>query len=131
MDIIFPTDSEETKLELRNCNKFEDGSGYRTDLIVLSGGFGLEIEFFFEVPALGHFIKNLAEMGSSLAGEALLKPMWEDDYIKCEMLDLGHLSVCGVFTQHSPHLQQLRFAFESDQAALSLFLSQLRKLVNS
>lgn len=130
MDIIFPTDSEETKLELRNCNRFEDGSGYRTDLIILSGGFSLEIEFFFEEPSLGQFIKNLAEIELSLAGEAVLKPMWEDDYIKCEMLDLGHLLVCGEFTQHSPHSQQLRFAFDSDQAALSPFLLHLRKLAN-
>ncbi|MGD9629100.1 MAG: hypothetical protein AB7V18_07635 [Pyrinomonadaceae bacterium] len=129
MDIIFPTDSEQTKLELRNCNKFEDGSGYSVDLIVLSEGFGLEIEFFFEQWPLNQFIGSLTEMESSLRGEAVLKPMWEDDYIKLEMLELGHLLVQGGFTQHSPHFQQLSFAFGSDQSALGPFLIDLRKLI--
>jgi len=119
---------ENPRLEFRNCEKFSDDSGFKTDLYVRSGSFALETTFYFESFPLTEFIKGLSEMAESLKGSALLKPMWEDDFLKFEMLDLGHLAVTGEFTQHTPYEQKLKFGFETDQTAILPFRDDLKTL---
>ena len=118
MNIVLATNKQDPLLELRNCEKFHDGSGFKAEVFVRSGGFALETTFYFESFPLKQCIENLSEMAETLKGSALLKPMWEDDFIKFEMLGLGHLAVTGEFTQYSPYEQKLKFGFETDQTAI-------------
>jgi hypothetical protein len=129
MDIVLATNTDNPRLEFRDCEKFGDDSGFKTDVFVRSGDFALQTTFYFEKFPLTECIKSLSEMAESLTGSAILKPMWEDDFIMFEMLDLGHLSVTGKFTQHSPYEQKMKFGFETDQTAVRP-LSEGLKLLN-
>jgi hypothetical protein len=128
MDIILQTNSHEKRLELRNCKKFGDGSGYAVSIFARSGNFSAEIDFYFEEYPLEQFLKNLALMSRTLKGTAILKPMWEDDFVEVKALNLGHISVTGELSQLSDYSQKLSFGFETDQTALAPFVEQLSNL---
>lgn len=128
MNIVLATNSENPRLELRHCKRFGDNSGFKAELYVRSGGFTLQTDFYFERWPLDDFIEKLSLMSERLIGDAVLKPMWEDDFIKFEMLDLGHVAITGEFATHSPYKQKLIFGFETDQTVLITFRDDLRLL---
>lgn len=128
MNIILPTNSENKKLEFRNCKKFGDRSGYKVEVYVKSGTIIAEIDFYFEEFPLRKFIDDLTKINLNLIGEATLKPLFEDDYITMAALPLGHVSVEGQFSVIGEYDQRLSFGFETDQTTLPEFLEQLKNL---
>lgn len=128
MDIVVAHPSEEFFLVLGSCNKFDDGSGYVANLRMRSGGFQLETEFVFEEWSLQQFISGLTDMDSTLSGKAVLKPMWETDYVELEMTSLGHVNIIGEFVQQGDFDQMIKFGFETDQTLLAPLRDKLRLL---
>lgn len=128
MDIVVAHPSEKSFLVLGSCNKFDDGSGYVANLWLRSGGFQFETEFFFEVWSLQQFISGLTDMDRTLNGKAVLKPMWETDYVELAMTSLGHVSVTGEFVQPGDFDQMIKFGFETDQTCLAPLRDKLRLL---
>lgn len=65
-------------------------------------------------------------MDRTLAGSALLKPLYEDDFIELTLDHAGHVTVRGELYEQSPSPQLLRFEFETDQTCLAPLAADLR-----
>jgi len=128
MNIHLLTNSESSSLSFHDCKKFGDASGYEVRLVVKSGGFGLDLDFYFEEWSLQQFILGVAKMEETLKGRADLKPMWEPGHMELELDDLGHVTVSGEFVEYSPGHQQMRFEFMTDQTCLTPLLRDLKSL---
>lgn len=127
MDITLRTNKTNPKLEIRDIYRFRDGSGFKSLLIVNSGGFDAERPFYFEEPILANFIEALEGMDRSLKGSAKLKPLFEDDYVELEMTAGGHVIVRGELFEHAPESQHLKFEFVTDQTCLSPLIAEMKR----
>lgn len=128
MDITLAHMSETSFLIFRNCNKFQDGSGYCVDLLMRSGAFQLDTRFYFEDWPLKQFWEGLLKMNESLTGKAILRPMWEKDYIEFAATTLGHIEIVGEFALYGPLEQRLKFGLETDQTCLVPLIEGLKRL---
>ena len=128
MDIILATNTDNPTLQFRNVSRFSDGSGYGAELLVRSRAFSVELPFYFEVEPLRELIANLDEMDKILKRKALLKPMYEDDFIEFEIDEsTGHVEVRGEMFEHSEMPQSLTFEFQTDQTCLAPLVRELKK----
>ena len=130
MDIVLRTNKTSPKLEIRDIERFGDGSGFKAYLIVISGGFCAEHRFYFEADSLASFTDALEGMDQTLKGSAKLKPLYEEDYIELEMSTGGHVIVRGELFEYAPESQHLKFEFVTDQTCLSPLVSDLKKCAN-
>ena len=126
MEIHLQTNSENPSLTLLGIKRFDDDSGFRALLVVLSGKFTGEYEFYFEPGPLKSFIKALEKMDSSLSGTARLQPLYEPQFIEFECASGGHVIVRGELPEHSELQQKLIFEFHTDQTVLKPFISALQ-----
>ncbi len=113
-------------LELLNIKRFDDNSGYISLLNILSKPFSAQIDFYFEEFALKQFYDQLLAIDLTLSGEAILKPMWEPQFIKFEIDSRGHVTIKGELYSG---LQKLTFEFKTDQTYLKPFISDLSKVL--
>jgi hypothetical protein len=127
MDIVLRTNTSAPKLELTNIRRFSDGSGYVSNILVVSDGFSAARPFYFEETMLAGFLKEIEEMDRSLTGKARIGPMYEDDYIEFEMGVTGQVTVRGELIEYAPEENRLKFGFETDQTCLRPLLHDLRK----
>ena len=115
-------------VRLVSVEKFEDGSGYRCDLHVRSGGFACERPFYFDDVALADAVESIQRMMSGAAGHAVIKGQWETDFLRIESNEMGHVVVSGEITEHSEYQQGLVFSFRTDQTVLGPLHDELRRL---
>jgi hypothetical protein len=113
------TNRDDTVLRLLNVEKFNDETGYRCDLVVRSGGFACERQFYFDGESFTDAIAALRRMIDGSSGEATIKFRYEDDFLRFEMNRLGHVFVSGELYEHSERSQSLKFAFRTDQTVLA------------
>lgn len=118
-------------VRLSQVEKFGDGSGYRCDLSVTSGGFSCHRPFYFDDVAVGEAVPALWSMASTLSGKCIIKGQWEEDYLALEVNDAGHVLVSGEIFEHSEFGQRLEFAFRTDQTVLLPFAKELQSLFDA
>ena len=115
-------------IQLVSVQKFTDGSGYRCDLHVCSGGFSCDRPFYFDDVALADALGSIQRMMSGMAGHAIIKGEWETDFLRLESNEMGHVVVSGEITEHSEYQQCLVFSFRTDQTILGPLNDELRRL---
>jgi hypothetical protein len=125
MDVVLQTNTANPSLVLENVRRFADESGYGARVTVRSGAISGEFTFSFEPFPLAQFLAAVEAMDQTLAGEALLKPMWEPDFIRLELTRQGAVLVSGEFQQMGG-AQLLRFSFKTDQTCLRPLAKALR-----
>ena len=125
MDIVLQTHDKQKVLTLNNFQLSE--SFGQAELYVFSGGFSVDTLFYFDRSYFKAFVKNLKVIRDTLCGEAILKPKYEDDYIKFSGSKSGHVVVEGEIFWHSEFDQKLRFSFQTDQTVLAPFIADLAK----
>lgn len=130
MDIVLRTNTSAPKLELTNIRRFSDGSGYVSNILVVSDGFSAARPFFFEEFSLAGFLKAVEEMDTHLTGKARIGPIYEEDYIELEMGMAGHVTVRGELVEYAPEENRLKFVFVTDQTCLKPLLDDLRKCLS-
>jgi hypothetical protein len=114
-------------IEVSKVERFSDGSGYRSQLSVASGGFSCSGHpFYFD--DLDGFTKAITKAYDRVGGKARLAHNYEEDFIEVEVLRGGHVSVAGFIVQHGPPHQELRFAFGCDQTFLPELLRSLKQM---
>jgi hypothetical protein len=126
MDIALSTSSPTATLEFRQLQRFGDGSGFATFLVIRSGAFAAALPFHFEPDRLSEFISALESMDRTLKGEATLKPTWEPQFLSLELDGSGHVRVFGEPVESSEHEQRLHFSFLTDQTCLRPLASRLK-----
>jgi hypothetical protein len=126
MDVVLRTNTSDPALALRDVQRFADGSGFKTLLVVRSRGFVAEDSFYFEPEPLAAFLEALERMDRTLSGSALLKPVFEEQFLELEMGRLGRVTVRGELHEYSASPQHLRFEFETDQTCLATLVADVR-----
>ena len=111
-----------------NVEKFDDGSGYRCDLIVQSGAFAFRGLFYFDDFFLKHTVAAIEVMRAGTPGEAVLKGHWEEDYVRFRMNTLGHVTVSGLLLANGGSTQSLKFEFLTDQTVFGPLVRDLAAL---
>ncbi len=125
------TNDESIALRMTGIEKFADGSGYRCDLTVRSGGLSCHRPFFFDDSSLPHAVESLRRMDQGNPGEAVIKGAWDADFIRFAMNDKGHVFVTGEIFEYSELPQSLKFAFRTDQTLLGPLICDLQLLLDA
>jgi len=116
-------------LKLYSFKRFDDGSGYRAVVDVVSGCFSCtKKELYFD--DIKQFYNDLNNGYDNLSGEALLKCRYEEDQIKFIFNTKGHVVVSGVFHEYADNPQLLEFYFKTDQTYFPAFLKQIKKVID-
>lgn len=131
MDIVLATHTENPFLALQNIERYDDGSGFGCLLSVCSDWLTATYRFYFEVHPMIQFISALEELDRTLKGEAVLKPMWEEQYVRIAGDGSGHIVVSGELLDHGGNEQRVSFRFATDQTCLSRLVADLRKAAQS
>lgn len=126
MDIVLATSTENPSLALKNIERYEDDSGFGCLLSVRSNWLAVDYPLSFEVHPMSQFIAALGDLDRTLKGEAILKPMWEEQYIRLAGDGSGYIIVSGELVDHSENEQHVRFRFSTDQGCLSRFIADLK-----
>jgi hypothetical protein len=129
--IELKTQDENKVLNMSQIEKFADGSGYRCELSVASRGFSCHCPFYFDGPFLSDAVTALQRMDDGKPGEATIRGLWEEAYIKFASDQLGHVVVSGELFEHSEFPQAFRFAFRTDQTVLSPMISDLARVLQA
>lgn len=126
MDIILQTGKDNPSLCLKNAKPL--GKDFYARLDLCSGGFSADCDFHFEAWAKQQFVTSLAEMDRTLSGEAILKPMFEDYFLRFQLDKTGHVIVSGELIEYTSEIQKLTFSFQTDQTCLRPFYEALTQL---
>ena len=127
MDVILQTNTDNPFLALRAVERFQDGSGYSGQIVVRSDWIAVNYKFYFEEQALKTFIVGLEQLDRTLAGQARLKPMWEEQFLEFDGVRSGRVMVTGDLIEHSDWPQRVQFAFGTDQTCLRPFILSLKE----
>ena len=130
-NIELRTNDNTKVVRLSQVEKFKDGSGYRSNLTVVSSGFSCQRQFFFDDVALGDAVPTLRDMAANLEGECIIKGQWEDDFLQLSVNRMGHVQVSGEIFEHSEFGQRLKFAFRTDQTVLLPLAKGLQMLLDA
>jgi hypothetical protein len=113
-------------VELSEFERFDDGSGYRAVLRAASGEFACTgREFYFD--DLPVFLDRLREAYQRVSGSAELRLRYEEEFLRIELTQLGHIVVSGLLIQYGPFGCRLQFSFEADQSFCPPFIAQLQE----
>lgn len=126
MDVVLQTNLDDHSLALRDVRRFAGNASYVSRCVIQSGNLRGEATFYFESFPLGQFVAAVETMDQTLSGEAVLKPMWEPDFIKLVVDKSGGIRVSGEFQENSGE-QLLRFSFVTDQTCLRPLATALRQ----
>ena len=124
MNIELSTNNQESKLEFQNVEKYSDHSGFCAHIYVKSDGFTGKVFCTFGEYPMDEFISQLESCDKSLKGEAILKPEYDNWFLKFSMNHTGGIGIEGLLYSID---HQLEFAFLTDQTCLSKFIKDLRK----
>jgi hypothetical protein len=131
-EIIKLQTNDATKvLRLSQIEKFLDGSGYRCDLAVVSGGFSCLRQFFFDDAVLADAVPALRTMATNMRGKCVIKGQWEKDFIQLNVNGMGHVCVCGEICEYTEFTQHIKFAFRTDQTVLLPLARELQVLLDA
>lgn len=125
MDIVLATNTENPFLALTDVERYVDGSGYGCNLLVRSIWLTAVYPFFFEPHPLNEFIAALGKIDRTLKGVAVLKPMWEESYVRLEGDGLGRVRVSGLLIGNDGNDQRVHFEFKTDQTCLPRLIADL------
>ena len=125
------TNDERQVLRLANVEKLSNGTGYRCELFVRSGGFSCDRPFYFDDSHFPDAVASLRQMNSGRVGQALIKSQWESDYLCFRNDELGHVVVTGEIIEYTDPPQSLKFAFETDQTILTTLIADFELLLNA
>lgn len=129
MDVIeLRTNDPAAVVRLSHVEKFSDGSGYRCELTVVSGDFSCRRPFYFDEAILSAAVRELESMATGKPGTAFIKAEWEEDFLRFQSNDMGHVWVSGEIFEHAELTQRLKFAFRTDQTVLLPLVRDLRVL---
>jgi len=129
-EIILQTHDDTKVLRMSDLKKFTGGSGYSCNITIRSGGFSCERPFYFDDSHFPDAIEALQKMDAGEPGEAIIKGQWDDDFIKFESNQSGHVIVTGQMQEHSELSQLLKFGFQTDQTVLGPLVRGLSVLLN-
>jgi hypothetical protein len=132
MEIQLETNTSDPSLALMDVQKFDDGSGYRSLLVVRSGWISTTFAFTFQEEGARNFLRELSQLNATLAGEAVLKPNWDDHYLKFIGSGFGDVAVEGYLIDHGdqgPAGQSIHFCFATDQTVLQPLIRDFEMLV--
>lgn len=115
MDIELATNDPQNGVALRGIQPVA-ADAFECELEVHSGGFAARIRFWPERFALERFRDQLREMDRTLAGNALLQPLWEPEYVRMDLERTGAIWVSGEVGSDAGN--HLRFGFRTDQTVL-------------
>ena len=125
MTVLLSSSFTSEFLAFSSIEHFKDDSGYRLDVEIKSGPFSANYPFFIESFPVKQFLASLEALHESLAGEALLKPSYEPQFIRIRAGIGGHMFVSGELLVHSELPQSLKFQFRTEQTCVGLFRQQL------
>ena len=126
MDIVLQTHTNEQYLALLNVERFGDGSGFCSQLVVRSYGFAGRQRLCVEVEPFRDFAEAVERMDRDLEGTARLQSRYEPEHMELELTPAGSLWVRGELRGFVDEPQSLKFAFRTDQTCLRTFAENLR-----
>jgi hypothetical protein len=126
MDVVLQTHSNEQYLALLNVERFGDGSGFCSQLVVRSHGFAGQQQFCPEVEAFREFMEDVERMDRDLRGAGCLQSCYEPEFVELELTRAGSLWVRGELRGFADEPQSLKFAFRTDQTCLRPLANSLR-----
>jgi len=128
-DIVELRTNDSTKIvRLAHIQKFHDGSGYRCELTIVSGGFSCVRPFYFDDDSLVDALAKLDEMDAGRPESTTIRCRWEEEFLQIGSNDMGHVFVSGEIIEYSERPQRLKFAFQTDQTVLGPLIRDLQAL---
>lgn len=120
--------SPDEYLRLYAFERFEDGSGYKASIDIVSSCFScVGKECYFD--DLQQFYADSMQAYQQQTGRVLLKDMHEKDHFKFDFTHFGHVLLSGVLYSPSNTTQHLSFFFETDQSYVLMFLKQMKEVL--
>lgn len=126
--IELQTHSTHKVLRFSNVEKSRSGEEYACQLFVRSGDYSCARPFDFDNRYLQDTIIRLKQMDEGTPCSAMLKSPWEDDCLRFESNDMGHVQVSGELYERSDHSQSLKFSFRTDQTVLGPLIADLETI---
>jgi hypothetical protein len=117
--------SEVEYLRLSEFERFDDGSGYRCNIVARSGEFGCFGKVFY-FDDMQKVVANLREAYRSLRGSVEMRQRYEHESLTFLVTGQGHFVAKGMLTDYRDH--ELRFALEVDQTYMQTFLAALDRI---
>jgi hypothetical protein len=114
-------------VELSAIERFEDGSGYVSEIRVGSGEFACSGRKFF-FGGLPRFLKDLKNAHEELRGHAELRTQYEEEFVRFEFTPLGHVVVTGLLRDYGGLERKLQFGFEADQSFVPPFIASVERV---
>jgi hypothetical protein len=112
---------------LREITRFADDGGFRSMLVVRSGGFSVDRPFFFDGSALARFLDELGGLEELRPGFARLRASDGPDVLGFELHARGEVTVFGAIHEQTRVTQSLRYAFTTDQTVIGPFRDDLSR----
>ena len=127
--IVLSTNTSDPTLELRDIERFADGSGFRAEMFVSCHGFSALRRFYFSERSFRAALKALRRMDEQLQGEARLDEDYEhDQFLQFALDSRGHVSVSGQLVLLDGRPNRLSFTFDTDQTCLAPLVRSLDSL---
>lgn len=104
------------------------GYEVRATIVIKSGGFNVNSEFYTSTGELYKFLQQLKQRNRDLSGKASYTSFEGDLELIAEYDNLGHVSITGSFTKFSTSddtSNRLTYRFLSDQTFINNTISQL------
>ena len=115
-------------VELSEIERFEDGSGFCSQIRVGSGEFTCTgRRFYFD--DLPKFLRDLRLMYQQVGGTAELRQRYEDEFVRFEMSERGHMKVTGLLKDYGAMERVFRFGFEADQSFLPAYIKSIEEVL--
>ena len=115
-------------VELSDIERFEDGSGFCSQIRVGSGEFTCTgRRFYFD--DLPEFLRQLRMIYQQIGGSAELRQRYEEEFVRFEMSSRGHLKVTGLLKDYGAMERVFRFAFEADQSFLPPYINAIEEVL--
>lgn len=126
MDIELATNDPAHGFALRDIRPAE-ADAFACGLEIEAGGFAAHVPFWPERWALRRFLDQLREMDRTLAGDALLQPLWEPEHVRLTLERSGAVWVSGEVGAATGN--HLRFSFRTDQTVLAPLIRDLDRVL--
>jgi len=124
--IVLATNSSDPALELRDVERYADGSGFSSEMFVQCHGFSALRRFYFSDHSFRAALKALRHMDEQLQGEARLNEDYEhEQFLRFTVDSRGHVCVAGQLALVDGRSNRLSFEFETDQTCLAPLIRAL------
>ena len=124
--IILATNCRDPALELRDVERFADGSGFCSEMFIRCHGFSALRRFYFSERSFHATLKALRRMDEQLQGEARLDEIYEhDQFLQFTVDSRGHVRVTGQLVFLDGSSNRLSFEFDTDQTCLAPLIRAL------